>query len=233
MFSKLASSLSRKYRVICLDFPMIHEPTTIQSLSSLAEYVGEFIEALDLDNFVLIGFSLGGMVAIELVNREDFKIERLYLLNSVPQFLPSKTLRIVYHFLKPILKTKTVCYLYSRLNTNMVLRNIFQGPKIKQIVLTRMKDDSFSIFGTLFNMLDVDLTKKFRSISIPKTVVLFKDDTIVPWERYKKHLEEFKTNLVVFDRGWHAARKEYWENIKSLWLSSYQKSDFVVEKLEL
>lgn len=233
MFSKLALSLSHKYRVVCLDFPMIHEPTTIQSLRSLADYVNGFVEALDLENFVLVGFSLGGSVAIELVGQKDLKVDKLYLLNSVPQFLPSKTLRIIYRFLKPVLKTKAACYLYSRLNTNMVLRSVFRGPTIKQTVLARMREYPVSVFGTLFNIIDADLTQKFKSISIPKTVVLFKDDTVVPWERYKRHLEEFRASLVVFDKGWHAARREYWENIKSLWLGSYQKGEFVREKLEL
>lgn len=233
MFAKLGQSLSHKYHVLCLDFPMIHEPDKVQSIQSLANFAKEFIESQGLEDFSLIGFSLGGSVSIELISLNKIKIKNLYLLNSVPQFLPTRFMRDFYKTVKPIITTKFGSILYSRFNTNSFLREIFHAPPITNTVISRMRDYPISIYGTLFDILDLDLTEKFNSIKVPKTVVLFKDDTIVPWKRYRDYIEKLEANLVVFDKGWHAAKKQYWNNVKSLWLKSYTGENFVEEKVEI
>lgn len=69
------SPLFAKYRLIALDLPGYGEseppqdPHKVYSFPGFADIVAEFIEKLDLKNLVIVGWSLGGHVALELTSR--------------------------------------------------------------------------------------------------------------------------------------------------------------------
>lgn len=74
-FSKqLESSLFSNYRLIALDLPGYGEseppkdPQKIYSLPGFASVVAEIIRTLKLNNIVIVGWSLGGHVALELTS---------------------------------------------------------------------------------------------------------------------------------------------------------------------
>ena len=66
---------------------------------------------------------------------------------------------------------------------------------------------------------------------MPKKIIFFKDDTIIPWGRYQDFIEKQDCEVVVFSEGLHADKKIYWEKLKSLWLKS-PKIDFQQVRVE-
>lgn len=75
-FSKqFISPLFAKYRLIALDLPGYgksappNDPQKIYSFPGFAEVVSEVINILKLDNVIVVGWSLGGHVALELTSR--------------------------------------------------------------------------------------------------------------------------------------------------------------------
>lgn len=218
-YKKLGKKLQGNYRVIILDFPMIHEENRPRNVQSLAGYVTRFVEKLGLEKFTLLGFSFGGLVAIEYCSQNIEKVKELYLLTSLPQFLVSKRRLRIYAFLKPFLVSKTFCRLYLPFNANRFIRKFLGSEKIKgeRVELQRMFP--VSIFGTLFASLDANLTDKFNSLPVPKTAVFFKDDKILKWKRHEALIETLSCKLVTFENGGHFDNENSWRSISSLWLS--------------
>jgi pimeloyl-ACP methyl ester carboxylesterase len=231
MFNKLARSLSHKYHVFAIDFPMAHDPRTIQSITTLTHFVKIFVEFLKLTKFSLVGFSLGGVVASNFVIKYPDRVKKVYLLNSTPSLLIDKFQRRLFRLVKPLIFSRSFVYLYSRLNTNKLVRRTFKSPPISSSVKIRMKANYYSIFMTVIGILDVDVSQEFNKVGVDKTIVLFRDDTIVPWDKYRKFVETLNAKVIVFKLGWHAIKKVYWENLKGIWLKEYQK-DFSVILIE-
>jgi len=63
------------YRLICIDLPGYGEsdaptlPVKTYSFPGFADAVTEVINSLELENFIVVGWSLGGHVALELTSR--------------------------------------------------------------------------------------------------------------------------------------------------------------------
>lgn len=216
IFNELGRALKNRYRVLALDFPMIHLSEKIQSMRSLTHYVSQFICTLRLPKITLVGFSLGGLVAINYAYYNPHQIKKLFLLNSVSQLITAELKLALFKKVKPMLTSKKFCWLYSSFAANQCIRRLLKKPYISTETIWRMKKCKTSIFGTAFNMFDSFLTDKFNSLSIPKTVVFFRDDEILKWKKYKNFIRSLDCDLVIFDKGGHASKKEYWRNIESL-----------------
>lgn len=56
------------------------------SIAEMAEDVAEFIEALNIQGCILVGISMGGMIAFELLARRPELLAGLVVINSAPSF---------------------------------------------------------------------------------------------------------------------------------------------------
>lgn len=93
-FSYLAADLSDRFRVVCMDWLgrgrsgwMASEGD--YSLATYAEQLGQMIRHLDAGPVTVLGSSMGGSAAIELMSRCPGLIERL-ILNDVGPHIPSR-----------------------------------------------------------------------------------------------------------------------------------------------
>lgn len=232
MYQKLGISLSKEYRVIALDFPMIHDPEKIYDLVGLTEFVDDFVKTIKLDDFTITGFSSCGLVAISYTYNHPQKVNELILLNSVPRFILSKTNRRIYEFIKPFILLRPVLFIYSRINTNKTFRKIMKLPHISKYTRERMRNYYYSATGTAVNLVGESVFARFKKINAPKKIIFFKDDTIIPWERYQHFVEKLDCEVIVFSEGLHADKRVYWEKLKSLWLKSpkIEYQDVNIEK---
>jgi pimeloyl-ACP methyl ester carboxylesterase len=232
MYMKLAKSLDKSFRVIALDFPMIHEPEKIYDLKMLTRFVEEFVKELNLKDFTIAGFSSCGLVAINYAYNNPERLKELILLNSVPRFILSKTNRRIYSFLRPFFLLRPVLFIYSRLNTNNLIRKIFRSPHISSFTADRMRNYYYSVFGTAVHLIGESVLVRFKKTKVPKKIIFFKDDTIIPWERYQHFVEKLDCEVVVFSEGLHADKRIYWEKLKTLWLKSpkIKYQDINIEK---
>ena len=85
MWRHLADSLSTQYRVICPDLPGFgNSPLTqpIQSIEEVAEQLEEWMDAHQIKDPIVLGHSLGGYVALALLERMGNRIKAIGLLHS-------------------------------------------------------------------------------------------------------------------------------------------------------
>lgn len=85
MWRHFADSLSNQYRVLCLDLPGFGNSTMTSSITSLeevAEQLEDWMDALQIQNPIVMGHSLGGYVALALLERMGSRIQAIGLLHS-------------------------------------------------------------------------------------------------------------------------------------------------------
>jgi pimeloyl-[acyl-carrier protein] methyl ester esterase len=88
VFSEVAEQLSHQYQVLCPDLPGHggSDPVPATSLSAFAEVITRWTRALNLASAALLGWSLGGQVAIQLALEKKLPLQRLLLVATTPRF---------------------------------------------------------------------------------------------------------------------------------------------------
>jgi len=79
----VAEKLAKEYKVILLDLPGFGSssvPIVTFGTQEYSEFINEFVKKIGLNNFILIGHSLGGKIAIKN-SVKNLKIERLFLIS--------------------------------------------------------------------------------------------------------------------------------------------------------
>lgn len=92
VFGEVAPKLAEHFRVLCPDLPG-HGGSTLgveEDLSALAAAVCEWAELLSLPEASLLGWSLGGQVALQLASEKSFNINKLLLVATTPRFCQSE-----------------------------------------------------------------------------------------------------------------------------------------------
>jgi len=89
-YAEVMDRLSDHYRVIAPQLPIDQQPgrrlNGMQTVADLSETVEDLIKTLELDQFVLCGNSLGGLVAIDLCLRQPGYAKGLVLAGSAGLF---------------------------------------------------------------------------------------------------------------------------------------------------
>lgn len=83
--------LSQRYRVIAPDLRGFGASTRgrrLVSIPRLAADLRALLAALKIEDFVLVGHSMGGAVSLQLALEEGPRVQRLVIANSVPSFRP-------------------------------------------------------------------------------------------------------------------------------------------------
>lgn len=92
VFTELASELSGEFRVLMPDLPGHggSDPADTEGLDGLCTDLATWCKGLDLRNFALLGWSLGGMVTLRLAQQLTERIERLILVATTPRFVSNE-----------------------------------------------------------------------------------------------------------------------------------------------
>jgi len=123
-FDAMIPALSRAgYRVIAFDLPglgLSEKPTRedVYTTAALCEVVMQVADACDVKDFALLGHSLGGSIALELVTRGERRIRKAILISSVglgtaPIVIPVRLLspRFVNRFVPALLTRRLIALL--------------------------------------------------------------------------------------------------------------------------
>ncbi|SHI45682.1 carboxylesterase BioH (pimeloyl-CoA synthesis) [Malonomonas rubra DSM 5091] len=88
VFSEVAPLLAGNYAVFCPDLPGhgYSEPCGQYSLEGIAEDIADWAQQLALPSFALLGWSLGGQVALQLALESPLLLEKLLLVATTPCF---------------------------------------------------------------------------------------------------------------------------------------------------
>jgi 2-hydroxy-6-oxonona-2,4-dienedioate hydrolase len=94
-WSKIMLQLGDRYRLLAPQLPINHSGDRrrqgVQSIGELTNHIEQILEARGLDNFVLCGNSLGGLVAIDYALRHPNRVSGLVLAGSAGLYERSLT----------------------------------------------------------------------------------------------------------------------------------------------
>lgn len=81
-FEAVIDQFSKDYRVILPQLPLYSLPIIKTSIASLAKYIEQFVEHLNLKDIILLGNSLGGHVALVYTEKNPDNVKKLVLTGS-------------------------------------------------------------------------------------------------------------------------------------------------------
>lgn len=79
------AQFSGGYRVVAPNLPGHGDVPKADSVDQMADYISQLLSDRGIKEYAIVGLCLGGMVALELANREGSKITSLTLIETVPR----------------------------------------------------------------------------------------------------------------------------------------------------
>jgi pimeloyl-ACP methyl ester carboxylesterase len=200
-------NLSKKYQVFAVDVLAQPNKSAETRLSmkdnSYGKWLNEIIANLDLENVVLAGFSLGGLIILKTLLADETKIKEVFL--AAPVFIingnPLKALFKVFIPMKRYMKTKNVKYVEKFLNELFTDKDEFAIKFLSKVFLHFEMD---------FTQVPVINKKEASKIKTPITLIAAKHDLLFPGEKMIKRASKIFPSLkktILLDNSKHVQNR--------------------------
>ena len=202
MVSILADSyLSKEYSVLTVDYPgHCFSPDEMKfDLDEFVLMLIELLKHLKEKEIYLIGYSLGGMVALKLYQSNMIKIHKLIMLHSAASFSYNLFKKVFYHFLGFMLRAN---FKFTVLTVAMqVLRDkYFTKSLLKTSREVEMHNNPESVVEYFDNIIFKDYNHILKEIDCPTLIIGSKLDTLATVYASKKTKAGIKdSELTIFN----------------------------------
>ncbi|HEY7543761.1 MAG TPA: alpha/beta fold hydrolase [Blastocatellia bacterium] len=196
-FHSLAPALAKKYRVITLDLPGFGHSTTDVSDYSIrahADYALQLMDALRIERAHLLGFSMGGGVALNIINKSPDRVLSLTLLSAIGvqemELLGDYHLNHALHGLQLAflwLMRETVPH-FGWLDDAMLgvpyARNFYDtDQRPLRDMLARVEQPTLIIHGNRDILVPVEAAREHHRLAPQSELVLYDDDHFMVFSR--------------------------------------------------
>lgn len=190
VFSEVARSLAADFRVLCPDLPGHGQSVQFPagSLAELAEAVEQWAAQLGIQSAFMLGWSLGGQVALKIAADDRLPVSKLLLVSTTPRFcqttdwvhgLPETQVRSLDRNLGRAFE-KTMGDFFNLQFANENLSKDRYRQILNFAVRTGQLPQSASVRATLQVLSQVDLRPLLSHIEQPTLVVHGEIDQIIP-----------------------------------------------------
>ena len=226
MWDELTKDFKQKYRCICIDL-LGHGETEnfsyIHSMHIQAEMIKALLDKLKLRRYTLIGHSMGGYVALELLKNHSKNIRGVVLQNSTAY--PDTEEKIA-HRNRAILTVKenpkhfikvAIPMLFSEKN-----RNIFKK-EIDLVTSKAMKISTQGIVAALEGMkIRENNSHLLKETNIPKLMIIGKEDSALNYDSLIKQTQNTPVEVKIFIDG-HMSHIENFIELKEALKKFFKK----------
>lgn len=186
-FAKSLRHLAQERQVICLDLPGYGRSETV-SPCNMELLVDAVQAALPPQPCALVGWSLGGNIALRLAEKYPQQIQSLVLIASNPHFLQIKqwpgvetqVLQEFAHNLQNNVTATLLRFMSLQLQGMIDMKASFKQVKVAMQECEPPRIDV--LMGGLDILQNVDLRIALQDLSVPVQIILGKLDTLVPVE---------------------------------------------------
>lgn len=185
VLNPFAQRLAEHARVVCVDLPGHGQSAAIQSFT-LQSIVAALLEALDDEPCYWLGWSLGGLVALEVVRQAPKKVLGLILLAGNPCFVAQEAwvgidaavleafTQHLHHDVGVTVYRFSALQVYGLANAKPLLREL-------RTLLDRCEQPSLATLQAgLMILKQQDLRADFAALKCPVLVILGGRDALVP-----------------------------------------------------
>ena len=194
----------------------------IHEMKTYAEALSQLMQHLQIKEFIVIGHSMGGYVAMELLQLHPKKITDLVLLNSTPLDDSSEKKENRERAIRAIQKFPDAFVQMAVRNLFLVEDQLRLQKEIKHTVNEAQKCSHQAIVATLKGLKErTNHQETFVKAKCNKLVIAGKRDQIAPFEKLKEAIQGSKAKLLSF-KGGHMSHLEFPEEV-NLALSNFLK----------
>jgi proline-specific peptidase len=191
--------LSRGYQVFLYDVRGHGQSTPLRDFFSVEGFTKDleiFLQRLQIDETVLIGWSMGGIIAMQHCLDHPTKVKALILIATSGHRIPGLKLRIYSHYLQALLSLlmdfaqprkydrSAQQFPQQNLWLEHQVRNMLSPLASKEVfdwVLTDVRDNPRENFFTVIKSLwNWEAGNKLRQIKVPTLIMAGQDDTLAP-----------------------------------------------------
>lgn len=219
------------YAIDMVGFGHTDKPVDLYSLSFLAEFVKDFMDALDIQSCSLIGCSLGGGVALQFALMFQEKLEKLVLVSSIG--LGKKVAPIFQLLALPFIGELLMHFTRTRIGLLLLFRVMLYETKHITHELIEKAYEMSNISGILKSFLTTLRTNRkyflsknsnpvvnnFTTITTETLVIWGQQDHIVPVSNAYVANSLPNVNLYIFSDCGHWSAREDPEKFNALVLN--------------
>ncbi len=174
---------------------------SLKSINAYRDFLGAFIDALQLRPCVLVGRSMGGAIALEYALAHSERVHGLVLVATAARFdLPQARLDTWKNVMRGRAQQPFTAEAFSPKADFAVMREAW---------MEQVKTDPRVRYFDLVACNQFDCTTRLGSIKVPTLIIAGRDDGITPLERSEALHQGIKgSRLVVIDDAGHSVPNE-------------------------
>lgn len=193
-----------KYITVVVNYPYLKTGNKQYSLEELVEMVDKIVVEKKV---VMLGFSMGGLVASRYATRYPNKVKKLILVSSSTSLVLSTTLKVFLFWAKIVVRSKWITNGLTKIFLSTKNMDWLPLPKPEANFRT---EQGWAVFGTLTKVIGDD---KKADLPMDKEAILFEDDIPFPSGVYCDYLKERGFEVISYTTGGHAVGKDYWDKV--------------------
>jgi len=191
------SHFSKKYKVITVDLPGFGESGNNRqtwTMASFGEDVATVINKLDLDQVVLVGFSMGAPVIIETANKVPKRVAGLVLvdeLHNIEMHYPPEVITFMDSVYMDVVTNPTIDKMkpFFRKNTEASFERVLS--MINDVPKIGWRES----LNDIFRWLNEDCIESLTKIQAP-IIAINSDQTPTNVESFMKYVPSFKAKII-------------------------------------
>ena len=184
-YEKITEILSKKYRCICIDLPGFGKSDYIKDVrvEKISTIIHKVIKKLRINNFYLVGHSLGGAISIVYASKHQERIEKIVLISPFVKYtqFPKLTFYSV-RYLAPYLVDKKIISpifkLVKAVNKTIIDKKI-DVDYIKNLRKEKVKNKAINALKYAYQLNSLDLYSYLRRIRKNVLIVYGTKDSLL------------------------------------------------------
>jgi 3-oxoadipate enol-lactonase len=208
-----------RYQVITLDlrgYGQTDHPRGPYSIRQMSQDVVALADHLEISNFHLLGYSMGGAVALQLAVDHSHRVDKLIVVNSQPSFVPAGfRQKLEYYMRKIVVSTMDVKRLAP-----VIARRLFPNPdqqELRELVIDRYsKNDTQAYLATLNALANWSVAPQLNDLTMP-TLFIAAEHDYTSVEDKKRYVDQIpNARMVVVENSRHGTPLDQPEAFKGL-----------------
>lgn len=231
IWRQFARQLAKHFQVICVDLPghgrsESLDPFTLEQVSEA------LLAAISVEKFHLLGWSLGGTIAIEMAARSPERVTSLVLLAANPRFVKTEDwpgvetemLRMFAENLKESCQATLMRFLALQVKGLVNAKDLLK--QLKQTVHECDAPSLSALQGGLEILASADLTMLLQRLECPLLVILGDRDSLIPMQCGER-LKDLRpdSELKVLANAGHVPFLSHGRGIVNLLVNTYEGID--------
>ena len=218
MWYQLTETFKQKYRCISIDLfghGDSENLSYIHLMKDQAEMIKAILDKLKLRRYTLIGHSMGGYIALEILKKYPKNIRGLVLQNSTAY--PDTEEKIINRN-RAILAVKENPTLFVKVAIPMLFseknRSVFKK-EIEEVTSKALKTSTQGIVAALEGMkIREDNSQLLKNVTVPKLMIIGKEDSTLNFDSLIEQTQNTSVEVQIFNDG-HMSHIENFEELKA------------------